>query len=150
MIFFSLSIRLLTGDFGTGRLLCPCFLSKTVKVTCGNWTATSKDQLRESGRGNLRLHKELFTCLFKVQWSSTQHADPGTGESVVAGVVVNVSVCERDWQWTLVACLFKDYLYRTYPNCTKFVTIHKTKCEADNIMVLRKWKPGLVYVWQTF
>ena len=52
------------------------FLSETVKVTCSNWTAASKAQLQHS------VHKELFTCLIKVQWSSTQYTERPTGQLV--------------------------------------------------------------------
>ena len=70
------------------------FLSETVKVTWGYSATTSKEQLHDSVHRTLKLlhHRCTKSCLFKVQWSSTQSAEPPTGESAVVVFVVNNNI----------------------------------------------------------
>ena len=91
-------------------------------MTCSNWARAGKDRLLYSVHRTMEqtlLHRELLTCLIKVQWRSTPHTEPWTAESVVVTSLTSMSpsccCCYR----ALVTCLF-DIKGFTCPNHTRF------------------------------
>ena len=104
--------------------------SETVKVTCSDSGTASEDLLLESGHRTMKrlhLHKEPFTCLFKVQWSSTRYV-------LLSGFTMSLM---------LMSC-YRALVNRidgiTFPNRTRLDTAPRwavkdtnTKCEADKM-----------------
>ena len=72
-------------------MLVAGFPSETLKVSCSNCVAANKDWLSPQNpeAAAWLLHKEMFTCLIPVQWSSTLSTEPWSGEELVTVVLIN-------------------------------------------------------------